>query len=134
MNRPLKGFDTQTFFQALADPTRLRIINLLGDEEVCVCDLATALGTHNPGVSRHLAYLRKAGLVSARRSGTWMHYRLTEPANLHARVILASLRAWLGQDESMVEERATLSRICAAAALEADCASPNGTAPSPPRP
>jgi ArsR family transcriptional regulator, arsenate/arsenite/antimonite-responsive transcriptional repressor len=108
MKKPLDGFDTQIFFQALADPTRLRIINLLGDEEVCVCDLATVMNTHQPGVSRHLSYLRRAGLVSARRAGTWMHYRLTEPTNLHAKTILVSLRAWLAQDAVMREEHARL--------------------------
>lgn len=111
MNKPLDGFDTQIFFQALADPTRLRIIHLLGDEEVCVCDLATAMGTHQPGVSRHLSYLKRAGLVSARRAGTWMHYRLTEPTNLHAKTILVSLRAWLAQDSAMRDERARLVAV-----------------------
>ena len=61
-------------FRALADPTRLRIINLLLSEPACVCDLAAALQLAQPLVSRHLAYLRSAGLVRDRRSGTRVNY------------------------------------------------------------
>jgi ArsR family transcriptional regulator len=64
-------------FKALADRTRLRILALLGNNEVCVCHLHDTLGLPQPTVSRHLAYLRRAGLVSARRDGVWMHYRVS---------------------------------------------------------
>jgi ArsR family transcriptional regulator len=64
-----------TVYAALADPTRLRILALLGDDEVCVCHIHAALESPQPTVSRHLAYLRRAGLVEARRDGVWMHYR-----------------------------------------------------------
>ena len=64
-------------YAALADPTRLRILALLRDGEVCVCHLHASLDVPQPTASRHLAYLRKAGLVDARRAGIWMHYRLT---------------------------------------------------------
>ena len=63
-------------YAALADPTRLRILSLLRDEEVCVCHIHASLDVPQPTASRHLAYLRKAGLVEARREGVWMHYRL----------------------------------------------------------
>lgn len=62
-------------FKALADRTRLRILGLLAAGEVCVCDLHDSLGEPQPKVSRHLAYLRRAGLVSARKDGLWVHYR-----------------------------------------------------------
>jgi len=63
-------------FQALAEPNRIRIINLLLDtQELCVCDLERVLAIPQTRVSRHLAFLRKAGLVSARREGQWMHYQ-----------------------------------------------------------
>jgi ArsR family transcriptional regulator len=65
-------------FQALADPTRLRIIGLLLTGEVCVCHIHESLRIPQPKASRHLAYLRKTGLVEARRDGLWMHYRLAE--------------------------------------------------------
>jgi len=63
-------------FRAFADATRLRILNLLLDGEVCVCDLCVVLGESQPKVSRHLAYLRRAGLVEVRREGKWKHYRI----------------------------------------------------------
>ena len=64
-------------FKALADRTRLRILALLGNNEVCVCHIHDSLGLPQPTVSRHLAYLRRTGLVSARRDGVWMHYRVS---------------------------------------------------------
>src|SRR5712691_6896957 len=73
-------------FSALADPTRLRIIGLLAGGEVCVCHLYEALKIPQPKASRHLAYLRRAGLVEARRDGLWMHYRM---ATLHDPVAAA---------------------------------------------
>jgi ArsR family transcriptional regulator len=63
--------------QALADKTRLRILALLGNNEVCVCHIHDSLGLPQPTVSRHLAYLRRSGLVAARRDGVWMHYRVS---------------------------------------------------------
>jgi ArsR family transcriptional regulator, arsenate/arsenite/antimonite-responsive transcriptional repressor len=65
-----------TVFQALADPTRLRIIGLLAAGEICVCHIHESLGVPQPTASRHLAYLRRAGLVRARRDGLWVHYSL----------------------------------------------------------
>lgn len=64
-------------FKALADRTRLRILALLGTNEVCVCHIHDSLNLPQPAVSRHLAYLRRARLVSARRDGVWMHYRVS---------------------------------------------------------
>jgi ArsR family transcriptional regulator len=68
----------ETLFKALADATRLRILGLLLTGEVCVCDIHESLKIPQPKTSRHLAYLRKVGLVEARREGLWMHYRLAE--------------------------------------------------------
>ena len=65
-----------TVYAALADPTRLRILSLLGDGEICVCHIHASLDVPQPTASRHLAYLRKSGLVEARRDGIWMHYKL----------------------------------------------------------
>src|SRR5689334_11580002 len=67
----------ETVFKALADSTRLRILALLGNNEVCVCHIHDSLGLPQPTVSRHLAYLRRTGLVAARRDGVWMHYRVS---------------------------------------------------------
>ena len=93
-------------YAALADPTRLRILALLRDGEVCVCHLHASLDVPQPTASRHLAYLRKAGLVEARRAGVWMHYRLTPQTNpVVAAVMAASLHALAHTDASVKDER-----------------------------
>ena len=66
----------ENLFKALADATRLRILGLLLSGEVCVCDIHESLKIPQPKASRHLAYLRRAGLVDTRRDGLWIHYRL----------------------------------------------------------
>ena len=70
--------ELEHLFKALADKTRLRILALLGNNEVCVCHMHDSLGLPQPTVSRHLAYLRRSGLVTARRDGVWMHYRVSQ--------------------------------------------------------
>lgn len=81
-------------YSALADPTRLRILSLLSDEEICVCHIHASLDVPQPTASRHLAYLRKSGLVEARRDGIWMHYRLATIDNpVVAAVVKAALHA-----------------------------------------
>jgi ArsR family transcriptional regulator, arsenate/arsenite/antimonite-responsive transcriptional repressor len=81
-------------YKALADETRLRILALLKDGEVCVCHIHGGLRMPQPTVSRHLAYLRRSGLVTARREGVWMHYRLTPPSSPIVREVLdAALHA-----------------------------------------
>ncbi len=74
-----KGSQMELLFKALADRTRLRLLNLMGEDEVCVCYFVEVLGTNQPKISRHLAYLRRAGVVTARRDGKWMHYRVVAP-------------------------------------------------------
>ena len=91
----IKDLDALTdVFAALADPTRLRILSLLGDGEICVCHIHASLGVPQPTASRHLAYLRESGLVEARRDGVWMHYRLAKIANpVTAAVVKSALHA-----------------------------------------
>jgi len=75
-------------FKALADETRLRILNLIGHQEVCVCQIVEALGLGQSKVSRHLAHLRNAGLVNDRREGLWMYYSLAQPrGRIHEQVV-----------------------------------------------
>jgi ArsR family transcriptional regulator len=104
--------DLSLLFRALADRTRLRLLNLIGDGELCVCFFVEILGTHQPKISRHLAYLRRAGIVSARREGKWMHYRLAEASDPAARRILDEVRDWLRADRYMQKERKQLEKIC----------------------
>jgi ArsR family transcriptional regulator len=78
-------------FRAFSDRTRLRILNLLRPGELCVCDLVRVIAAPQPTVSRHLAYLRRAGLVTARRDGLWMHYRLAPAASPFHRKLIECL-------------------------------------------
>ena len=78
----------ESLFKALADKTRLRILALLGKNEVCVCHIHDSLGLPQPTVSRHLAYLRRAGLVDVRRDGVWMHYRVASSVDPNVRMVL----------------------------------------------
>lgn len=112
MNR--KTYNLENLFKALADRTRLRLISLIGDSEVCVCFFVAILKTSQPKVSRHLAYLRRAGIVSARREGKWMHYRLTEPPDDHAAHIFREVRASLAEHPELQRDRDQLLKVCCA--------------------
>ena len=99
-------------FKTLADPTRLRLLNLLAEREACVCDLHDTLGVVQPKVSRHLALMRRVGLVEVRRNGKWMHYRLVEHADPLVQHVLDGLRAWMGAHSRMSSERRRLGKVC----------------------
>src|SRR5580658_3564082 len=88
-------------FRALADRTRLRLLNLIADKEICVCYFVEILKISQPKISRHLAYLRRAGIVAARRQGRWMHYRLLTPRDAVASAILKETLAHLRQMPDM---------------------------------
>jgi len=107
-----KPFDFEILLRALADRTRLRLLNLIGDREVCVCFFVEILKTSQPKISRHLAYLRRAGIVSSRRDGKWMHYRVEEPRDAAAKRVLDDVRGWLQADGAMARERERLEGIC----------------------
>lgn len=107
-----KAFDIGLFFAALSDRTRLRLLNLMRDGEVCVCFFAEALSTNNPKISRHLAYLKRAGLVEARREGKWMHYKITEPQDEQAAELFASTMKMISADPQMLSDAETLFRVC----------------------
>ena len=109
-----KDGQMELLFKALADRTRLRLLNLMGEGEVCVCFFVEVLGTNQPKISRHLAYLRRAGVVAARREGKWMHYRVAAPEDGHAARVFAEVMKWLGEDREMQKDRARLTNICCA--------------------
>ena len=104
----------ERLFAALADRTRLRLLNLIAEQEVCVCYFVEILQAPQPTISRHLAYLRRNGLVAARREGKWMHYRMAVPENRLARQVLKDILSWLADDREMQRERARLNRACCA--------------------
>jgi len=99
-------------FRAFADATRLRILSLLLErDEICVCDLCEVLGEIQPKVSRHLAVLRRAGLVEVRSQGKWKYYKLAEPPSaLHAS-LLRCLGSCFGEFQELARDRARLQRI-----------------------
>jgi ArsR family transcriptional regulator len=70
------------------------------------------LGGPQPKISRHLAYLRSAGIISARREGRWMHYRIVMPPHIGASMILRQTLDWLKEDKAMQADRARLSKAC----------------------
>jgi ArsR family transcriptional regulator len=112
-----KEAQMELLFRALADRTRLRLLNLMSAGEVCVCFFVEVLGESQPKISRHLAYLRRAGVVAARREGKWMHYRVTTPADAHAARVFSEVIAWLGEEREMQKERARMETICCAPRL-----------------
>lgn len=102
----------ESLFQALGDRTRLRLLNLLAGGEICVCFLVEVLGEPQPKVSRHLAYLRHAGLVEARRDGKWIHYRLATPDSPLVESILRAVASALCCEKAMQRDRDALGRAC----------------------
>jgi ArsR family transcriptional regulator len=99
-------------FKTLSDPTRLRLLNLLADGETCVCELTDTLRVVQPKVSRHLAQLKRAGLVEARREGKWMHYRWTNHGDPLVRHVLGGLREWMEENDRMNGERQRRRKVC----------------------
>ena len=101
-------------FRALADPTRLRLLNLIAGREICVCYFVEILGMSQPKISRHLAYLRKAGIVASRRDGKWMHYRLSMPPDGIAAGVLRDTLRYLSTKPEMQRDVARLGTACCA--------------------
>ena len=116
--RIVKG-NLVTLFEALADRTRLRLLHLMTAGEICVCYFVEVLGESQTKISRHLAYLRRAGVVAARRDGKWMHYRIVRPTDAQqARVLDCALDA-AAVDRQMIRDQVALQRACCATRLPA---------------
>lgn len=101
-------------FRALADPTRLRLLNLIADREICVCYFVEILRISQPKVSRHLAYLRRAGIAASRREGKWVHYRLAVPKDDAAASILRETLKHLKEKPGMRRDVLRLRTACCA--------------------
>jgi ArsR family transcriptional regulator len=99
-------------FAALADCTRLKLLNLMDGKEVCVCYFVEILGQSQPKISRHLAYLRRAGIVAARREGKWMHYKIVPPKPAGAARILRETISVLREDKAMQADLTRLKKAC----------------------
>jgi ArsR family transcriptional regulator len=114
VERPSKTYDLALLFAALSDRTRLRLLNLMDGREVCVCYFVEILGQSQPKISRHLAYLRRVGVVAARREGKWMHYRIVLPNHIGATQILRETLKVLKEEKAMQTDRARLEKACCA--------------------
>jgi ArsR family transcriptional regulator, arsenate/arsenite/antimonite-responsive transcriptional repressor len=101
-------------FAALSDCTRLRLLNLMDGKEVCVCYFVEILGQGQPKISRHLAYLRRAGIVAARREGKWMHYSVVAPKHDGAVRILSETLSALSEDKTMQADLTKFKKACCA--------------------
>lgn len=99
----------ETLFKALADTTRLRILGLLLDGEICVCNIHESLALPQPKVSRHLAYLRRAGLVDARKDGLWVHYGLARMDDPVMQALLDAVGHAIGHLDAGVRDRRRLA-------------------------
>jgi len=102
--------DLERMFQGLSEGTRLRILNLLLHGELCVCDLQYVLASAQPNVSRHLTYLKNAGLVLDRREGTRMYYRLARPAGGVHKPLFTFLREAFRQSDKLQEDARKLKK------------------------
>ena len=112
MKRATQSFDVVRLLAALADPTRLRLLNLMDGREVCVCYFVEILKQGQPKISRHLAYLRRAGVVAARREGKWMHYRIERPQDAGGASILEATLLSFKANREMQADLMRLGQAC----------------------
>jgi len=104
--------DLVPLFQALGDRTRLRLLNLLAGGELCVCYFVEILGESQPKISRHLGYLRRAGVVAARRDGKWIHYSLSRPSDPQQAQVLDCVLGAIAGERQMQRDTMLLQRAC----------------------
>ncbi len=102
---------TSTMFRALADESRVRLLNLLLEGEICVCDLGEALALPQPRISSHLIYLKRAGLVTMRRDGKWRHYAVPDDLNGVRAKLLDCVRSSLREVDVLQRDLARLRRL-----------------------
>lgn len=112
MRKKQRSLTMESLFRVLADRTRLRLLNLMNGQEICVCYLVEVLRTSQPKISRHLAYLRNSGIVGARREGRWMHYRILVPADPTLAHILNEVLGRLSNDTMMRQDHSRMVEAC----------------------
>ena len=113
MNALASTSGVDKMFRAFSDRTRLRILSLLRSRELCVCDLVRVIDAPQPTISRHLAYLRKAGLAKARKQGLWMYYRLAPARNDFHRKLLDCLACCFSTEvPQLASDAKALEKLC----------------------
>src|SRR5262245_21220585 len=95
----------ESLYMALADTTRLRLLNLMREEEICVNSFSELLGDSQPKISRHLAYLRGVGIVKTRRDGKWMYYSILWPEDEGCRSLLSAALNWLSGEQALSTDK-----------------------------
>jgi ArsR family transcriptional regulator len=99
-------------FKAVADPNRIRILKMLQQKKMCVCELAAVLGITQPSVSRHLSMMREAGLVSDERDGQWINYELCEEkVNQYAPIIIRHIKEWINDYPRIKEDAGKIKHL-----------------------
>ena len=107
-------FNMELFFQALGDNTRLRLLNLMGEQEICVCYFVEILAQGQPKISRHLAYLRRSGLVTTSKRGKWVMYSLAQPQNTVHATLVNCVKNCFGEIEFLKQDATALPACCTA--------------------
>ena len=97
--------------KALSDPNRVKVMKMLVEKELCVCEMTALLGLAQPTVSKHLKILEDAGLVESWKQGSWVNYRLAAGDSPYARAMLVHLREWLQEDEEIKDILAELPKV-----------------------
>lgn len=110
----------ENLFLALSDKTRLRLLNLMREKEICVFYFTEVLGASQPKISRHLAYLRNTKIVSARREGKWIYYKIETPKSDFAKNVLYDTFAWLESQDEMREDYEKLSKMISSDSVQID--------------
>jgi ArsR family transcriptional regulator len=105
-------------FRALSDETRIRMVALLGHGELCVCHIERALEMSQPNVSRHLGVLRSAGVVDARRDGSWVYYRLVEQDTPELQAAIDAIGNAFGSQRLIRSDLVRLKKSCGPGACE----------------
>ncbi|MDD5491990.1 MAG: metalloregulator ArsR/SmtB family transcription factor [bacterium] len=101
--------DLEKVMKALADKNRLRILKMLQQREMCVCELREVLGLSQPSVSKHLKILKEAGIIEDWQDGLWTNYQL-KPQNIYAKKMAACLEDWLISDDRIVQDLAAAKK------------------------
>ena len=113
-----KAGSVDKLFRAFSDRTRLRILHMLRNGEVCVCDLTSVLDVPQPKVSRHLSYLRKAGLVLVRKDGYWSHYKLAPAKSAFHAKLLECLSCCFNDVPEVEKDAVRLQKVCSSKCCE----------------
>jgi ArsR family transcriptional regulator len=107
----MSGLGFNKMFRAFADETRFRILHLLVKGELCVCDIMAVLHAPQPKISRHLSYLKRAGLVTARSEGSWRHYSLAKPKTDFQKRLIACVGGCMDEVPALRADEKKLAAI-----------------------